>query len=294
MNCDGLIDIVKTIEGKTDSERRAVVLDYLSALNIPHEVQTYNTGKNVIGTVKNLAGDPEIPIIGIGSHYDVVPCSPGANDNASAMAVTIDVLRKVNNEPMKNIEVCGFFFDEEECGLKGSWAYIDRHGIDRLIGVYNMELVGSGDNLVFWTENKMHNGLLLKTIEDVASNKGVRNYCFPLISRFLQNSGDQESFSNAGLKETFCITAIPDKDIEMCLEYGLVNDSRFKTVGKVVGFARMATKARNFDTNMLLESDLFKHYHQRSDTSRHLSDDVMQNLSDILYESIQTIDKKYS
>ena len=40
--------------------------------------------------------------------------SPGANDNASAVSVTLDILRRARVERLNHIGIRGFFFDEEE------------------------------------------------------------------------------------------------------------------------------------------------------------------------------------
>ncbi len=58
----------------------------------------------------------------IGAHYDTVPGSPGADDNASALAVLLeaaDALRTV--APERPIQFVAF--SHEEQGLLGSTAY---------------------------------------------------------------------------------------------------------------------------------------------------------------------------
>jgi len=63
--------------------------------------------------------------VGIACHFDAVPNSPGANDDASAVAVCLDVLRKVKENPLKNIGVRGLFFDQEEAEMRRSKAYVE-------------------------------------------------------------------------------------------------------------------------------------------------------------------------
>lgn len=283
-----LLEIVKEIEGE-DKSQRAMALDgYLLGIDsqnkhIDSTTQKYSSGENIIWTI----GNP--PHIGIGSHYDVVPNSPGANDNASAMAVTIDVIRKILENPLKNIGLKGFFFDEEEYGLKGSREYIKEFGIKDLIGVYNMELVGSGTNLAFWAANNLYEGKLLTTIENQAKSKGFPNYRFPQISRFLMNSGDHESFIRAGLNESFCITTVSEEDIELGEKYGLISNQ--PPTKKITGLARLLTSPPTPKT--LLSSSLFKHYHQPTDTSDHLDNETLKMVSDLLFNSILEIDKNY-
>ncbi|MBU0466753.1 MAG: Zn-dependent exopeptidase M28 [Nanoarchaeota archaeon] len=284
---ESLVDRVKLFESTEsmqgedfNNKRKNDVLLYLGCLGLTFDVHKYETGENIIASV----GKP--PYIGVGSHFDVVPGSPGANDNASAMAVTIDVLRRFKDSPLENIGVRGFFFDEEENRLRGSRAYVRERGIDDLVGVYNMELVGSGENLAFWAENEVHDGTLLKTIEQCAKNQGVQTYRFPSISRFLMNSGDHESFIEAGFPEAFCITAVSNKDIELARKYGLIGGTK----PSLLGLAQLALTG---GANILFSSDLFKHYHQPTDISEHLDCKTLQRVSDLLRDSILEIDRNF-
>lgn len=66
-------------------------------------------------------GKPKPPIL-IGAHYDAVPGSPGADDNATGIAVLLEIARIFATEtpryPLRFIA-----FDMEEYGLCGSTAY---------------------------------------------------------------------------------------------------------------------------------------------------------------------------
>ena len=66
-------------------------------------------------------GKPKPPIL-IGAHYDAVPGSPGADDNATGIAVLLEIARIFATEtppyPLRLIA-----FDMEEYGLCGSTAY---------------------------------------------------------------------------------------------------------------------------------------------------------------------------
>ncbi len=253
---------------------------YIHMVNhdIHFSIQEYETGANGIATL----GDA--PYIGVGSHYDVVPGSPGANDNGSAMAVGIDMIRKYKKDPTKNIGIRCFFFDEEEVMLRGSRSYVKEKGFDDLIGLYNMELVGSGNNLAFWAESSIYDGKLLKAIDLTAKEKEIQTFRFPNISKFLMNSGDHESFIERGMKEAFCITTISDKDVEMAKKYRLIEGEN-------------KTQLDNYQLmiagSAFLNSDLFRNYHKPTDTSDHLSGKTLEMVSDILWNSIKKIDEDY-
>ncbi|MEO0837023.1 MAG: M28 family peptidase, partial [Cyanobacteria bacterium J06642_3] len=65
---------------------------------------------------KNLA-----PIL-IGAHYDGVPGTPGADDNATGVAALLELAEEFANRPLK-YPVRLVAFDLEEYGLLGSFAY---------------------------------------------------------------------------------------------------------------------------------------------------------------------------
>jgi Zn-dependent M28 family amino/carboxypeptidase len=65
---------------------------------------------------------PELAPIVIGAHYDGVPGSPGADDNASGVAVLLELARFFhNNPPRRSLQLIAF--DLEEYGMVGSEVY---------------------------------------------------------------------------------------------------------------------------------------------------------------------------
>jgi len=265
-----LIDIVKNLEGKSDRERMELICSILRGERIDFERDPYSTGENIIvySGMKNE--------IGVGSHFDKVSGSPGANDNASAVAVSIDILRRVKAKPLKNIGVRGFFFDQEEEDLTGSLYYARTYDISGLIGLYNMEMVGCGDKLALWWSESLYEGRLVKTFEETCHENGVLCFRFPDISKLLRNTGDHQSFNLAGLKEAFCITAISDDDLKVAAKY----------LGSDADDSVISERAYS-------EAPLFSHYHKPSDKSEHLNDKTLQMVSDLLYESICKIDANF-
>ncbi len=88
-----------------------------------------------------FAGDPRGARILIGAHYDAVPGTPGADDNASAVAVLLAAARAIG----PRAEVCYVAFDGEECGLAGSRSFVEDLGPNRLEAVHVLEMVGFTD-----------------------------------------------------------------------------------------------------------------------------------------------------
>jgi Peptidase family M28 len=73
--------------------------------------------------------DQSKPIV-IGAHYDGVPGSPGADDNASGVAVLLELARLLAQQPGRS-PVHLIAFDLEEYGLLGSEAYAEQCLIER-------------------------------------------------------------------------------------------------------------------------------------------------------------------
>ena len=89
------------------------------------EVQQHNflfNGKNYQNLILDLGTHINKPPILIGAHYDTVFGSPGADDNATGIAVLLELARFFATEE-KNYPLRFVAFDLEEYGLLGSRAY---------------------------------------------------------------------------------------------------------------------------------------------------------------------------
>ena len=84
------------------------------------ELDTYDTGVNVIGRRPGLR--PDAGLVIVSAHYDHIGGCPGASDNAAGIASALEVARvlahRENQHPL--VIAC---WDEEETGLVGSRAY---------------------------------------------------------------------------------------------------------------------------------------------------------------------------
>ena len=265
-----LLETVRNFEGLSNFARFEMTCDYLNGLDF--EVCRYSSGRNVI---VNSGAKNEI---GVSSHFDAVPLSPGANDNASSVAVAIDVLKRFKDNPLKNIGARGLFFDEEEKGLLGSQAYVQEFGLGGLLGVYNMEMVGFGDKIALWSDESLYDGNLVKVFEYFCNQKLIPCLKFPDIRKILDNSGDHRSFNRAGLKEALCITCISEGDLAVVAKY---------LSSPNVNPSLVSRKAYD-------EAPLFSNYHKPTDKSEHLSESSLRMVSDLLYHSIRAIDDKFN
>lgn len=79
------------------------------------------THQNLILNLPSLSASADSPLL-IGAHYDAVPGSPGADDNATGVAALLELARVFAAEPARR-SIRFVAFDLEERGLIGSRAY---------------------------------------------------------------------------------------------------------------------------------------------------------------------------
>jgi hypothetical protein len=118
-----------------------------SGLGTERQSFPYNTvqGFNLVGRKAGMA-DESLTYIVCG-HYDGVPGSPGADDNGSAVAGFLEILRILAPYHFKHsIRFIGFDF--EEMGLIGSKRYVQNAipPYDSIAGVLNFEMIGYYSN----------------------------------------------------------------------------------------------------------------------------------------------------
>jgi aminopeptidase YwaD len=116
-----------------------------ASLNVNVRVETV-TGYNVIAHLPNV----KQPNLLFGGHYDSVPNSPGANDNASGTAVVLALARRLKDTPLAN-QAWFVAFDGEEDGLRGSKAFVNAAGpqfLSNLQAMLNFDMVGVNDQLL--------------------------------------------------------------------------------------------------------------------------------------------------
>lgn len=101
-------------------------------------------GQQHTNWVLNLPGrDPHRPPILVGAHYDSVPGSSGADDNATGVAVLLELARAWAEQPGKS-PLRLIAFDLEELGFVGSHHYArDLHQRGEALGLMlSLEMLG--------------------------------------------------------------------------------------------------------------------------------------------------------
>jgi Zn-dependent M28 family amino/carboxypeptidase len=100
---------------------RTFLASQLTAMGWSAEMQTYPGGINVHATIPPT--QPSQQMVIVGAHFDTIDGSPGANDNASGVAVVLALARYLRDVPSRTTAVTVALFDQEEEGLFGSRAF---------------------------------------------------------------------------------------------------------------------------------------------------------------------------
>lgn len=137
---------------KSEGDALVAALEAGQALSATVLVEGSFTGErtshNVIATKSPTNKNKSTgKVIAVGSHHDSVEFAPGANDNASGTAVTLELARVFKNLPT-DTEVRFITFGAEELGLIGSDHYVNnlpQNELDKIVGYFNLDMVGSRD-----------------------------------------------------------------------------------------------------------------------------------------------------
>jgi len=97
--------------------------------------------KNIVAEKKGTISPNRVVILG--AHYDTVPGSPGADDNASAIAVLLEVARNIQTVPLEcTLRLIAFSLEEYD--YIGSTHYVEslKKGEEKILGMISLEMVG--------------------------------------------------------------------------------------------------------------------------------------------------------
>lgn len=107
----------------------------------PRGVHRLTRVRNVIA---RLPGRGEGDGILLASHYDSVPASPGAGDDAAGVAALLETMRVLAEGEPPSRDIIFLFTDAEEMGLLGARAFVDAGLADDVGWVLNFEARGAG------------------------------------------------------------------------------------------------------------------------------------------------------
>jgi Zn-dependent M28 family amino/carboxypeptidase len=138
----------------------------------------------LVGKARNVCfGNPEKARVLIGGHYDSVPGTPGADDNASAVAVMLAVAKAVGPRP----DLIYVAFNGEECGLAGSKEFVNQLAgkMKMLEQVHVLEMVGYRD----LRPNSQKNPLPIVQVPTTGDFLGIIGNRSGLVDLVIQQAG---------------------------------------------------------------------------------------------------------
>jgi aminopeptidase YwaD len=221
--------------------------------------------RNVVATLpaslapsRSLPGNP--PPLLVAAHYDTVPGSPGADDNASALAVMLEVARCLRGVPLSGpVRFIGFCLEEED--LLGSLAYVSslRTANEEIAGAIVLECVGYA-----------------RTEEGSQRTPPGVTVSVPSVGDFLGIVGNAASAELAGAVEAAANAQVPDLKTVSLLVPGngeLLPDTRRSDHAAFWHYgypAVMLTDTANFRN---------PHYHRATDTLETLDLSFMEKVA---------------
>ncbi len=261
--------------------RRDVLRRFLRDNHIPFMEHDYKllgaTGTNLIASFGK--GPEEVLVT---AHYDSVPGSPGANDNASGVAVLLQLCLSLQGiESNRTIKI--IFFDGEESrfrigpvgwGLWGSSAYVRDFGTKSIRAQYNLEWCGEGDCVGLWpVDRKVKGTEAYLALKGVLDKEGCvyDSAAFP----FLVVSSDHRPFRSAGITGAFTISVLPGNEMARLRHLFSHRKELFKFL-----LASRSGRGR--------WSSVFLRHHTTEDSSKHLSEKSLQLAFDVVYQTVMT------
>lgn len=215
---------------------------------------------NVIGTVSPASiqkGEAPLPII-LAAHYDTISDSPGADDNASALAVLLEVAHRVRPHQLRRpIRFIAFSLEEE--GLLGSCAYASHLAA---------------------TRQSIYGAVVLECVGYARDEEGSQNIppgvpiAVPTVGNFLAVIGNQNSAALTTALSQAMSRHVPIVPLVVPGNGELLPDTRRSD--------HTAFWEQGFPAVMLTDTANFRnpHYHRPTDTIETLNLDFMASVAD--------------
>jgi Zn-dependent M28 family amino/carboxypeptidase len=193
----------------------------------------------------------DVPLLVVGAHYDSKPGTPGADDNASAVAALLELGRWIHprlaslNASFCQLELVAY--DLEEYGFVGSFVHsreLQRTGIP-VRGMISLEMLA-------YTDNRPHSQRLPAHLAEL----------YPSVGNFIGVCGNEAS---RGLVQavTQAMKNIPELPVEFIVVPGK---------GEALPEVRLSDHSsfwdRDYPALMITDTSFLRnpHYHQPSDT----------------------------
>lgn len=145
------VDALVQLDGRaagTPNERAAAdyIVDRMRRAGLAPVEQPFGSGINVYAIVHGTTDDAIV----LGAHYDHLGHGyPGADDNASGVAVALAIAGTLATQHLERTVVIACFSAEEE-GLLGSEYFVDHLPVQHVVAMVNLDMVGRPLQDRFW------------------------------------------------------------------------------------------------------------------------------------------------
>jgi hypothetical protein len=200
------LPLTRLLEGRPNALREAAVLRYLGARGLHVERHAFATfeGRGENYAVEVGAGDRILVLI---AHHDVVPGSPGANDNAASVAILLTLLERLLATPPRRLRVRLLFTACEELGYLGARAWVRACGTVGVVGALSLELCGVGDSVALW--DAATQTPFLARVRGGLEALGLRaEESYHVVGRIPVFGSDHRAFAAAGVP-AYGLTVVP-------------------------------------------------------------------------------------
>lgn len=270
-----LLKFIQQLENQPNKRRKAIIVRAFQQLGLRPKIEPYIfegfSGENIY---VDLGSGPKTIIVD--AHSDAYPGSPGANDDASGVAVCLDVARKLKSQRLSH-KVRILITDQEEDvyagGGIGVRAYVKRHGVADIVGVINLELVGAGDSVALWpVSSKNKNSLLLRLLRLSLFSLGLYH---EEVGYFPDIESDYYTFLEMGVKNSFAMATFHRRDAKLLRKF---------VSNPLWSYAK-------YKMGLIPIPKLFTRYHNEEDKSIYLNEAILQKMSTLVYRVVTMLDK---
>ena len=190
----------------TNAERTQVLVGFLTTLGFTPEIQTFEGGNQATGPMEGAnvvvtvgQGDKDIVLT---AHYDAVKLrdgtlSQGIVDNVGSVMAMMEAAKTLDmaleGQPVAHRFVF-VFTDQEELGLLGAKAFLEKHGKDRIAAVINADVAAYGQMVMYGENNGPQSAFVLETLRGLCAERGFDCMPYPTYP-----PSDDRAFSAAGV-----------------------------------------------------------------------------------------------
>ncbi|EXB28138.1 M42 glutamyl aminopeptidase family protein [Acinetobacter baumannii 1437282] len=265
------------------------ILDHAKKAGFTTELQAFENREKTKGQniIVEIPGESKQDIILLGAHYDSVKMGPGINDNASGVALLLELMAQLSQQKIKpkhSIHLA--FWDSEEVGIAGSQAYVKKLSAEQLKAIkayINVDMVGTKDPEILIADGDKSS---VDEMEKMLKERGMQEQDYkPLLDglRSIPSHSGDLALENT-LKEFFKAKNLKIKEDVATLT---ASDTA-PFLGKVP-----VTSVILFNEQMKGdELEFAPCYHKACDTIEQVDPKSMQLAGDAVVYLLQSLDKK--